>query len=289
MIPAACNLSGLETSGRLDARALRAWRALRAAGTSVWTAPDASAKLAKGLSHYVAAAVHYLAPADSAGVGNLCPWSTPGCRAGCLNTSGRAGILLPGRRTNAILRARRRRARAFMLARPQYLARMLAEAQRHVANARAAGFDPALRPNGTSDLPFERILPALYTLGAPVYDYTKSRARIGRFLRGELPQNYHLTYSAHEYDSAEALADLLRSGAGVAMVFDAAAHAAVLASGTWQGFRVVDGDESDARYLDRVRHGIPDRVGYVVALRAKGKAKRDRSGFVRRACGGGAS
>lgn len=288
MIPA-CNLSGLEISGRLDARGLRAWQALRAAGTAVWTAPDASAKLAKGLAHAVSAAVHYLAPASTAGVGNLCPWSTPGCRAGCLHTAGRAGILLPGRRTNAILRARRRRARAFMLARAPYLARMLAEAQRHVASARAAGFEPALRPNGTSDLPWERILPALFDLGAPVYDYTKSRARIGRFLRGELPPNYHLTYSAHEFDSPEALADLLRDGAGVAVVFDAAAHAETLAAGTWQGFPVVDGDESDARYLDRMRHGIPDRVGYVVALRAKGKAKRDRSGFVRRACGGGAA
>lgn len=279
------NLSGLETSGPLDARGIRAWRALVAAGTDIWTAPDASAKLAKGLAHAVAAAVHYLAPADSAGVGNLCPWSTPGCRAGCLNTSGRAGILLPGRRTNAILRARRRRARAFMLARPLYLARMLAEATRHVANARAAGLEPALRPNGTSDLPVERILPALFNLGAPVYDYTKSRARMLAFLAGRLPANYHLTFSAAEVDADSSLVDLLGMGAGVAMVFDAAAHAAVLAAGTWQGFPVVDGDESDARYLDRIRHGIPDRVGYVVALRAKGRAKRDRSGFVRR-CGG---
>lgn len=267
-----------------SARNLRAWRAFDAAGTSVWTAPDASAKLAKGLSHAVAAAVHYLAPAETAGVGNLCPWSTAGCRLTCLNTSGRAGILLPGHRTNAILRARRRRARAFMLARAPYLARMLEEARRHVAHATAEGFAPALRPNGTSDLPFEKILPELFNIGCPVYDYTKSRQRALDYVAGRMPPTYHLTFSASERDSVADLVALATAGLGIAVVFDSAACSDVLARGTWLGFPVIDGDESDARYLDRKRHGIPSG-GYFIALRAKGRAKKDRTGFVRR-CGG---
>lgn len=273
----------LETSARNG----RAWRAFDSAGTAVWTAPDASAKLAKGLGHAVAAAVHYLAPAETAGVGNLCPWSTKGCRLTCLNTAGRAGILLPGHRTNAILRARRRRARAFMLARPQYLARMLKEARRHVAHATADGFEAALRPNGTSDLPFEKILPELFALGCPVYDYTKSRKRALDYVAGRMPAAYHLTYSASERDSVADLVALASAGLGIAVVFDSAACADVLARGSWLGFPIIDGDESDARYLDRQRHGIP-AGGYFIALRAKGRAKRDASGFVRRGCGGGA-
>jgi hypothetical protein len=41
------------------------------------------------------------------------------------------------------------------------------------------------------------------------------------------------------------------------------------------GRRVINGDESDLRFLDP--------VGVVVGLKAKGKAKRDTTGFVRAA------
>jgi hypothetical protein len=41
---------------------------------------------------------------------------------------------------------------------------------------------------------------------------------------------------------------------------------------TWQGFPVINGDESDLRFLDP--------AGVVVGLKAKGDAKKDASGFV---------
>ena len=264
----------------------RAMRALLAAGTDIWTAPSASAKLAKGLAHHIAAAVHYLAPHRSAGLGvSLCPWSTPGCRKGCLYTAGRAGIIRSGERSNAILRARIRRTRAFWDARADYIARMIHGAKVHIRSARAAGMVPALRPNGTSDLPWETLAPDLFALGVTVYDYTKSKARALAFAAGRMPSSYYLTYSATEDDTAQSLAPLFRAGLGVAMVFDAATHADAVAKG-WHGIRCIDGDESDARFLDRERFGIPDGTPYIVALRAKGRAKKDRSGFVRRSCGG---
>ena len=48
--------------------------------------------------------------------------------------------------------------------------------------------------------------------------------------------------------------------------------ARVVAAGEWRGFRVVDGDTTD------LRHNDPR--GVVVALKAKGRAKADCSGFV---------
>ena len=42
---------------------------------------------------------------------------------------------------------------------------------------------------------------------------------------------------------------------------------------TWQGYPVVDGDSDDLRFLD-------PKGGHIVALYAKGKAKKDTSGFV---------
>lgn len=264
----------------------RAMRALLSAGTDIWTAPEASAKLAKGLSHAVSAAVHYLAPHRSAGLGvSLCPWSTPGCRRGCLYTAGRAGIIRSGERSNAILRARIRRSRAFWDARADYIARMIHGAKLHVRSALAAGMVPALRPNGTSDLPWESLAPALFDLGCTVYDYTKSKARALACAAGRMPPSYHLTYSASEEDTEADILAMLRAGVGVAIVYDAPAHLLVTHRGTAFGHRAIDGDESDARFADRERFGIAKGEGYVIALRAKARARADRSGFVRRCVG----
>ena len=41
----------------------------------------------------------------------------------------------------------------------------------------------------------------------------------------------------------------------------------------WQGYPVIDGDQDDLRFLD-------PKGGHIVALYAKGAAKKDQSGFV---------
>jgi hypothetical protein len=45
----------------------------------------------------------------------------------------------------------------------------------------------------------------------------------------------------------------------------------------WYGYEVVDGDSTDLRFLD-------PKGGYVIGLRAKGKARKDTSGFVVQSC-----
>ena len=57
---------------------------------------------------------------------------------------------------------------------------------------------------------------------------------------------------------------------------DKATKARALSLGAWLGSPVIDGDEHDARHLG------PD-TGHVVALLAKGEARKDSTGFTLRA------
>ena len=70
------------------------------------------------------------------------------------------------------------------------------------------------------------------------YDYTKNYTRF----RKVLPSNYHLTFSRSEINEEIAI-DLLRKGNNVAMVFDKLPE-------TYLGYKVVNGDETDLRFLD---------------------------------------
>ncbi len=102
--------------------------------------------------------------------------------------------------------------------------------------------------------------------GVAFYDYTKRLPRMLSFLKGEMPANYSLTFSRSESNGAKA--ELVASmGGNVAVVFDSANYPAA-----FYGRPTVNGDETDLRFLDP--------KGVIVALYAKGLAKRDSSGFV---------
>ena len=102
---------------------------------------------------------------------------------------------------------------------------------------------------------------------AQFYDYTK----VGKRLWEDLPINYSLTFSLADGNAAAAR-KVLAGGGNVAAVFrDKAAVARAVDTGLW-GFPVINGDETDLRFLDQ--------RGAVVALYAKGSAKADETGFV---------
>jgi len=84
-------------------------------------------------------------------------------------------------------------------------------------------------------------------------------------LKGELPENYHLTFSRKE-DNDGFVENVLGQGGNVAVVF------ADSLPKTWKGKAVVNGDETDLRFLDG--------KNVVVGLKAKGKGRKDKSGFV---------
>jgi hypothetical protein len=99
-----------------------------------------------------------------------------------------------------------------------------------------------------------------------VYDYTKSVDHALAFAAGKLPANLDITFSRTESNDTDCR-KVLMAGGRVAVVFRDGSFPR-----TWQGFPVVDGDDTDLRFLDP--------RGVVVALKAKGPAIKDRTGWV---------
>lgn len=239
-------------------------------------------KVAKGEAHGVLTAIMHLAPERVSGR-NVCPHATAGCAAACLNTAGRGGIGLDSDGLNVIQAARIQRTRWFHRDRGSFMAQLVSETARHERTAKRHGLRPAVRYNGTSDLPWERFpvtrdgetFPHIFAAFPDVtfYDYTKWPVRLRPLVAG-IP-NYSLTFSLAESNDDKA-ADALAAGVNVAAVF-AVKRGAPLPESAMIGGRiasVIDGDATDLRFLD-------PQDGVIVGLRAKGRAIHDRSGFVR--------
>lgn len=206
----------------------------------------------------------HLSPADVSGY-QTCPKATAGCKAACLNTAGRGGMFKPGG-TNVIQEARKRKTRMFFEQRDAFMNLLVEDIQRGIKYAEKRGFVPVFRLNGTSDIAWEKIRVGEFRNVMEMfptvqfYDYTKILGR------KNLPANYSLTFSraeSNEMDTRLAAS----AGMNVAVVFSTKVLPAV-----YLGRPVFNGDESDLRFLD------PKNV--VVGLYAKGRAKKDTSGFV---------
>lgn len=233
---------------------------------------DGNPKVMKGNKLGYLTAILHLAPADLAGVGNLCPHSTPGCRAACLNTAGRGGMFKEGG-TNNIQEARKRKSRDFMQNRDVFLEQLSKEVKAFVVHAGKRNLVPCVRLNGTSDIQWEKIKHNGKTLmeqfpSVQFYDYTKFPKRNHGLA------NYHLTFSLAENNDAKACV-ALANGVNVAVVFAVARSKPLPSTFNLGGksFPVINGDDTDLRFLDP--------KGVIVGLRAKGRARKDTSGFVR--------
>lgn len=238
--------------------------------TSLLTPDGYNPKTRKGRAKGFSSAILHLAPSRLSGH-NVCPWASPGCISGCLNTAGHGGIVKRGDTSNDVQRARIKRTEWFFRNRYAFLGQLLGEISTHVRRANANGMVPVVRLNGTSDIPWESVKTVtgetVLELFPEIqfYDYTKSVARVLAHARGEMPSNYHLTFSRSELNDGD-VRTVLAHGGNVAAVFSKALPA------VWAGYPVVNGDQDDLRFLDP--------AGVVVGLKAKGRAKRDASGFV---------
>lgn len=185
----------------------------------------------------------YLAPAKTSGY-NVCPFSTPECRKGCLATSGKAKIeLLSG--INDIQNCRIKKTKLFFEQQAFFMDWLIAEITAYQRKAIKKGMGFAIRLNGTSDIEYEDILvngKNVFELFPNIifYDYTKITPR----LKKQLPNNYRLTLSYTGRNTSECI-EYLNNGGNVAMVF----NTKVLPK-TWNGFKIIDGDVSDTRYKD---------------------------------------
>ena len=223
-------------------------------------------KLMKGQKKGYLSSVLHLAPADLSGK-EVCPKRTAGCTMACLNTAGRGGIFKKGESTNVIQQARIRKTKQFFAERSVFLTELVGEINKTIKKAEKQGLIPVFRLNGTSDLSWEKYEVVdgknIFQLFPNVqfYDYTKVLGRKVSHI-----SNYHLTFSAADGNDTD-VDKAIAMGMNVAMVFDKV-------PAVYKNREVIDGDETDLRFLDK--------RSVIVGLKAKGKAKKDTSGFVRR-------
>lgn len=204
----------------------------------------------------------HLAPANLSGF-NVCKDQSVGCAIACLNTAGRGAM-------SSVQKARIAKTRLFFKSKTIFLVMLWEEVARAIRKAKKQDMQPCFRLNLTSDLPWEKIKLNGATIfeafpSVQFYDYTKSPERMTSFVNGEMPKNYHLTFSRSESNGALALA-FLKSGGNVAMVFRKSLPS------VYYGHEVIDGDDTDLRFLDG--------SGKIIGLKEKGLAKKDSSGFV---------
>ena len=213
----------------------------------------ANPKIQKGTKLGYLSFILHLAPADLSGR-ETCPKRTAGCTAACLNTAGRGGMFRKGENTNVIQKARIRKTQQYFEQREQFLADLAQDIRKAIKFAERKGLIPVFRLNGTSDLSVEKWGIIEQFPQVQFYDYTKV---LGRKV-AHLP-NYHLTFSKADGNDSD-VAEALMQGMSVVAVYDE------IPAG------VPSADETDLRFLDP--------KGTMLGLKAKGRAKKDYSGFV---------
>ena len=221
-----------------------------------------NAKTIKGDGSEYITGIMYLAPADTVEGVNLCPMAVlAGCKEGCLYTAGRAAF------TDSINLARVRKTILWRDHRDIFLSQLHTDLKKFRAYCLKKGVQPVVRLNGTSDIRWENYIDMQGDYPEiQFYDYTKDANR----LKKKLPANYHLTLSYSEASTrySDMIVDAMGTSHNMAVVF----RDKKKIPETFKGYEVVDGDKDDLRFLDK--------KNVVVALYAKGRAKKDTSGFV---------
>ena len=221
-----------------------------------------NAKTIKGDGSEYLTAILYMAPADNLQGVNVCPMAeVAGCKAACLYTAGRGKM-------NSVQTGRLRKTMLWRDDRQGFLATLRQDIAKFAKYCEKRDIQPVVRLNGTSDIMWENYIDMETEFPmVQFYDYTKIVKRVYK----ALPSNYHLTLSYSEANTDYAW-DVIeahqKTGVNMAVVFrnPTSKHPLPIDSA------LLDGDKDDLRFLDAPRH--------VVALYAKGDAKKDTTGFV---------
>jgi hypothetical protein len=204
----------------------------------------------------------YMAPADQVQGLNLCPFASNGCKKSCLYSAGR------GKFSN-VQSSRINKSKYWGYNREAFYIQLAQELLSIHDKAIKKDVKIAIRLNGTSDIDHLYLLERYSGINfldpfynnLLFYDYTKNPNHISRYKN----TSYKITFSRSESNEAEAM-QILKNGGNVAVVFSDDLPQ------FWNGYPVINGDLTDLRYFD------PSNV--VVGLKAKGDAKKDKSGFV---------
>jgi hypothetical protein len=214
-----------------------------------------SFKISKGEAHGYLTGIIYLNPKDY----DICPMATAVCREVCIYGTGKGNM--PN-----VIAGRTRKTELYLNDYDEFERRVRKDIAALIRKAARDGLLPAVRFNGTSDLPFVvkfRQIMADYP-EVQFYDYTKV-LKYWR-LAQDIP-NYHVTFSASGENADEVL-EVLARGGQVAIVSGADAFSLKCAYGICT--TVEEGDSHDLTFL---------RDSQLLVLSPKGKAKKDTSGF----------
>lgn len=226
-------------------------------------------KTIKGLEKGYLTGIMYLAPYTLGGK-NICPFAkAAGCIDACLYTAGR-GIF------NNVQNARLNRTKLYHRDINAFMNQLAIEITALEKTAIKKGLIPVIRLNGTSDIEWENIRfnyefihnkirsVTIFELFPDIqfYDYTKNPNR------DKLPKNYDLTFSYSNKPEFQKFNEIaIKKSMRLAAVFSDQNLPAY-----FMGLPVLNGDESDLTFL------APKNT--ILGLYAKGKAKKDVSGFI---------
>lgn len=193
-----------------------------------------------------------------------CPLATSAnCFKSCLVNAGLASVY------PKINEVRKERRELFYNDRKEFFLQLDKEIKSFIKKAKKENMIPVIRLNGTSDIMYESIQYLEYTNifeaypDIQFYDYTKIAVRLTR----PLPKNYDLTFSFSDNNTYKKSVEMaLKTTTRIAVVFKNGLPK------RYMGRIVVDGDDTDLRFLDR--HNV------IIGLKAKGIAKTDNSDFI---------
>lgn len=218
---------------------------------------NADSKTIKGKKQGFLTGILYMMPDK-----RTCPHASKGCMESCLQSSGRGSF-------SNVKEARVNKRELFFNEREYFMRSLIWSIEKVVRKAKREGLTPVIRLNGTSDIRYENIKIDGWNIfdhfhDVQFYDYTADPLR--HLALNGFWLNYHLTFSLKEDNLEKSMTVKNDYNTNVAVVFRKKLP------DMWNGYTVIDGDTNDLRFLDQ-----PNSI---VGLIAKGKAKKDQSGFV---------
>jgi hypothetical protein len=214
-------------------------------------------KTTKGEAKGYLTGILYLDPRQK----GICPKATPGCKQGCLFTAGRGAF-------TTVQNARAKKTHWYKEDRQSFMVQLSYDIIALEIKAKRKGLTPCIRLNGTSDIDWTteyisvRLQTNLFEAFPHIqfYDYTK---RLDILDNARTIPNYHVTLSRSERNEQDL--QHVKPNENIAVVFDQL-------PAQYHGRSVISGDDNDLRFTDP--------PGVVVGLSPKGKAKKDRTGFM---------
>mgnify|MGYP006864802555 FL=1 len=192
---------------------------------------------------------------------NICPKASKGCAAACLFTAGRGAF-------SNVIKARQNKTEYYLHNKKAFINQLASELIKIDKKASKNNTQTLIRLNGTSDLDFIFLLKKYANFDISnynnlhFYDYTKILGKVKKYQDNK---NYTLTFSRAE-DNEQDIFQAVKYGANVSAVFSGKLPK------TYKGIPVIDGDKTDNEMLKY--------KGFILGLKAKGKARTDKSGFV---------